>query len=179
MFVVWESIWRRMFGCSGWNLPVIKHRVIQHILNVLVTCCALHCIGLHWLLNIAAVGVFEGCYWSWGHGPGFDIGNAGKPDEKLIARYKEKFWNRWCEKLLPESLWYTKKYDVLWMFFRYEIPAVAVAALTLNPWFALAGFTTTLVYMLCWKLSNLGKLEKPTDVAEWFVGGITGFLLML
>jgi hypothetical protein len=178
MYILWEALWRRMFGSSGWDLPILKYRAIEHVLNVIATLTVLYFTGLHWILVLAATGIFEGCYWSWGHGPGFDIGN-GSTDKEMIERYKERFWNKWCEKLFPESLWYSKAYDVAWMLFRYEIPAIAVAALTLNPWFALAGFTTTAIYTLCWKLHNLGKLESPTDVAEWFVGGVTGLLLLL
>ena len=176
---IWEAVWRRMFGSDGWNLDVIKHRVVQHILNVVITAPVLYFLGLHWLLTLATVAIFEGCYWSWGHGPGYDIGRGGNPDENTLKRYKERFWNKWCEKLLPKSKWYTKRYDALWMFFRYEIPAAGVALCSLNPWFLLAGFTTTLTYYLCWKACDKGLLKSPTDIAEWIVGGISGLLLTL
>jgi hypothetical protein len=179
MYALWESLWRRMFGSDGWNLPVLRNRAFQHILNVLATGVVLYFTGLNWLLLLATIGIFEGCYWSWGHGPGFDMGRGGNPDEKMLERYKERFWNKWCEKLLPKSLWYTKRYDALWMFFRYEIPAIGVALCSLNAWFLLAGFSTTLAYLLCWKAFDKGLLKNATDVAEWIVGGITGLLLVL
>lgn len=179
LYAIWESVWRRMFGCSGWDLPIIKHRVVQHIFNVMATLYVLWYVGLSWWQNIAVCAFYEGFYWSWGHGPAFDCGRAGKPDEKLIKRYKEKFWNRWCEKMFPESMWYSKTYDFAWLFFRYEIPAILVAISSLNVWFLLAGFITTIIYGLCWWLNDKGKIDKPTNKAEWIVGFITGLLLTL
>ena len=177
LFAIWEAFWRRMFGSDGWNIPIIKNRAIQHGMNCGVVVFVLFLLQYSFWQIILATAVFEGCYWSWGHGAAFDIGHGGQPDEKTINRYKERFWNKWCEKLLPESLWYTRKYDALWMFFRYEIPAVVVSLLLLNAWFLLAGFTTTAVYWICWWLYDIGKLKSPTDKAEWIVGFTTGLFL--
>ena len=179
LYAVWESIWRRMFGSDGWNVPIIKYRAIQHIFNVIATFGVLWYVGLSWWQNVAVCAFYEGFYWSWGHGPAFDIGRSSYPDEKTIKRYKERFWNNWCEKMFPESMWYGKTYDAFWMFFRYEIPAVLVFAFSLNYWFLLAGFATTFVYWLCWLMFDKGKITAPTDKAEWIVGFISGLLLIL
>ena len=173
LYVCFEGIWRRIFGSD------IISRVVLHIINILATGCVLYLSGLKWLPLICATLIFEFFYWSVGHGPAFDLSRDYPPSEEIIARYKKYFWNKWCEFLVPVQYWYEFGYDFLWMFFRYEIPAVLIAILTWNVWFAFAGLAVALIYSIFWSFHDKGKIKHPTEWAEVFAGLVSGFLLLL
>ena len=97
--------------------------------------------------------------------------------EETIKRYKKKFWNKWCEFLVPKKAWYGFFYDFLWMFFRYELPAILVAIILLNPFFLLAGLTSAMAYAFGWALSE-HKKTNPV-LSECFSGFFAGLLLSL
>lgn len=175
LYSIFEACWRRVFGSGDFN------RVLLHIINVVATCWLLKYLGSSWI-QVASVGaLYEAFYWSVGHGPAFDMGRAGKPSEEMIKRYKKYFWNSWCEKLVSEESWYTFRYDFLWMFFRYEIPAALISLCLLSPVFAAAGFCVASIYAGCWWLHDEGYLKKlaATELAEIITGFITGVLLCL
>ena len=175
LYSVFEACWRRAFGSGNFN------RAILHVINVVATTCLLKYLGYSLLNSVAATAVLEFFYWSVGHGPAFDMGRDKEPSEEIIKRYKKYFWNKWCEKLIPEEKWYKFRYDFLWMFFRYEIPAVIIALILRSPIFLLTGLSVSCIYALCWWLHDEGYLKKlaATELAEIVVGFITGVLLCL
>lgn len=181
IYALFLGAWRRAFGCSGWHLPILKNRFCLHLIGFTVTFLALLFCGYHWFQSIVAGLCLFGFYWALGHGPAFDMARDGEPDEKLLKRYKGYFWNKWCEFIVPKESWYKFGYDFLWMLFRYELPAILVAIILLNPFMLLAGFITTLAYAICWGLKDHDLLKKfgPTQLAEILAGISTGLLLTL
>lgn len=175
LYSVFEACWRRAFGSGDFN------RLILHIINVIATLFVLWYLGYSLLQNILVVSLYEAFYWSVGHGPAFDMGRGGKPDEEMIERYKKYFWNKWCEFLVPKEYWYTFGYDFLWMMFRYEIPAAIIAVILCSPFFSLAGLFVSSIYAACWTLQDREKLKRltATEVAEIISGFITGILLVI
>lgn len=173
LYGAFEGVWRRLFG--GDRFP----RWLLHLINIVATGGLLLLLGHSLLLSAVAVAVYEGFYWSVGHGPAFDMGRDGQPTPELLKRYKKYFWNKLCEKLVPVEDWYGFWYDSLWLFFRYEIPAVIVAVLLLSPVFIFAGPLVTLAYSIGWELSERGFLKKlaATELAEIIAGFVTGVLL--
>ena len=181
LFGLFEAGFRRCFGNDGWNLPIIKYRVVQHIIGFLGASIALWLCGYHWIQIIACAGVLQGLYWAPGHGASFDLSRGGYPDEKMIKRYKKAFWNKWCEWLVPESAWYGFGYDFLWLAFRYELPALLLAIISRSYPVAFSGVFVALAYAIGWALFDNGKLKRlsGTELAEYASGFITGFLLTL
>lgn len=175
LYPVLEGVWRWFFGCS-----IIK-RFVLHVINVIATSFVLWYCGISLFIVAPVVAIYEAFYWSVGHGPAFDMGRGGKPDEEMIKRYKKYFWNKWCEFIVPEEYWYTFGYDYLWMFFRYEIPAILISTLLLNFWFAFAGFAVSTIYAICWSLSDKDELHghRATRVAEILSGFVSGLLLII
>lgn len=172
-YTLFEAGWRRAFGSGNFN------RFVLHIINILATGFVLWCYDISWWQIVPATLVFEFWYFSVGHGPAFDISRDYPPSGEMIARYKKYFWNKWCEFLVPVQYWYEFGYDFLWMFFRYELPAIVISVLTLNIWFLFAGLAVTLIYSICWSFHDRGKIKHPTEWAEIFTGLVSGFLLLL
>ena len=173
LYSVFEGVWRRLFGSD------IIPRVILHITNIIATLIVLWTLGFMWVQIIPAVITYEFFYWTVGHGPAFDMGRDKNPSEETIKRYKSYFWNSWCEKLVKQENWYTFRYDFLWMFFRYEIPSIMIAACLLSTVFILAGLCIASIYAGCWWLNDHNYLKKlaATELAEIISGFVTGILL--
>lgn len=146
-FPFWESLFRRLFGSDGFQIPVIKYRVVQHILNILMMGYLLFVMQYHWAQIIVAVSIVEFWFWSKGHGAFFDFG-TGTAD--------------------------TEAYDDYW-YYPYELPAIVISVILLNPYFLLAGFCVSAT----WTGYKKGLTTVPTEVAEWGVGFIIGLLLVL
>lgn len=175
LYSFFEGAWRRLFGSD------VIPRLLLHIINVVATGALLRYMGSSWI-QVASVGaLYEAFYWSVGHGSAFDMGRDGQPSEEMIKRYKKYFWNSWCETLISPENWYTFRYDFLWMFFRYEIPAVLIALCLLSPVFSLAGLCVASIYAGCWWLHDNGYLKElgATELAEIVAGFVTGVLLCL
>lgn len=178
LFGLFESIFRRCFGSDGWGLPIIKHRAIQHIIGFTATSFVLWYIGYGWIQIIACAGVLQGLYWARAVGMYQDIGNGGVPDEKMKKRYDEMWYNKFLDKWFKEYK-YSDLYDFIGLTIRYTLPSILIAFILLNFSFVWAGFLVSSTYALMWKLHNYGYLKKPTEISEWVVGFITGFLLVL
>lgn len=181
LFSIFLGAWRRAFGCDGWGLPILKNRFALHIIGFVGTFLALFFIGYSWLHSILAGLILFGWYFSVGHGTAFDMSRDGYPDAKLLKRYKKYFWNSWCEYIVPINSWYGFGYDFLWMFFRYELPALALSIILCNIYIAFAGLTTAIAYAICWGMNDNGALKKmwPTQLAEIITGVVTGLLLTM
>lgn len=175
-----EAVWRRMFGSDGWNKPIIQNRFIQHIIGFVGVSGALWISGYHWAQAVVVALALQGLYWAPGHGPAFDMSRDGLPDDEMKERYQKYFWDKWVKFLVPAGGWYGFGYDFLWMFFRYELPALLVAIALGSAYFGFAGLLVALVYAVFWSLKDCGKIKNSsTAVAEWVAGFITGFLLII
>ena len=178
LYACFLSGWRRCFGSSGWGLPVLKIRFVQHIIGFLGASIALWLCGYHWIQIIACAVVLQGLYWARAVGMYQDIGNGGNPDEKMKKRYDEMWYNKFLDKWFKEYK-YSDLYDFVGLTIRYTLPSILIAFILLNFSFIWAGFLVSSTYALMWKFHNYGYLKNPTEWAEWIAGFITGFVLTL
>lgn len=177
LYGIWLGVWRRAFGSSGWDLPLIKNRAIQHIIGFLACSFALWLCGYYFLQIIACAGVLQGLYWARAIGPAIDAGTATPP----IERYEKEFWDKWCKFLVKKDCWYGQFYDFLWMFFRYEVYAIIISIILLNSLFLLSGFMVALSYTVGHALTRNGIVKKlsGSEIAEYLSGFFTGVFLVL
>ena len=175
LFCIWESFWRRWKGTAS-DEHLYNAKWFKTICNLVLTYTALYLCGYHWLQTLIAAVVFQFLFWTQAIGGALDMGRDYPPSEETIKRYKKKFWNKWCEFLVPKQAWYGYFYDFLWMMFRYGLPAVLVSVILLNPFFLLAGVTCALCYNLAWALYENSKCNPI--VAEYLSGFFAGLLLV-
>ena len=176
IFACWEGFWRRWKG-TGSDKKWYNQKWFKMVCNLVLTYGALLGCGSHWLQALIATIVFQFLFWTQAIGGALDMGRDYPPSEETIKRYKSKFWNKWCEFLVPEKAWYGYFYDFLWMMFRYGLPACLVSLILLNPFFLLSGVTGALSYTLAWAIYEHNG--KTPEIAEYFSGFFAGLLLTL
>lgn len=173
LYACWMAFFRRCFGNDGWDLPVIKHRVVQHILG------ALACVGVclyneyHWIQAILCAGVLQGLYWARSHGCCFDYGHG----EVDLERYDQLWYWKYLKKIIPEKEWYTYTGDFMLMTVRYTLPAILCALVLWDIPVMFMGLVLSCVYALMWKFHDWYGLKNPTEWAEWITGFTTGLML--
>lgn len=175
LFGLFESAFRRCFGSSGWGLPVLKVRFVQHIIGFLGASIALWLRGYHWIQIIACAGVLQGLYWAKAHGMCFDYGKGGVD----LNRYEKMLSWRLIRKYIPEQYWYEYASDFILMSTRYTLPSILMAVVLLKPQIAFLGLVVSGVYAFFWALYDVGLTKRPTEWSEWIVGFITGVFLVL
>lgn len=175
LFGLFESAFRRCFGSSGWGLPVLKVRFVQHIIGFLGASIALWLCGYHWIQIIACAGVLQGLYWAKAHGMCFDYGKG----EVDLNRYEKMLSWRLIRKYIPEQYWYEYASDFILMSTRYTLPSILMAVVLLKPQIAFLGLVVSGVYAFFWALYDVGLTKRPTEWSEWIVGFITGVFLVL
>lgn len=180
LYAIYECFWRRWKG-DGSDGKWYNHKLVKMFLNLFITFGLLCYIKKVWLIPLIATLVYQFLYWTQAIGPAMDIGRCGKPDDNTLKRYKSKFWNKWCEWIVPKNAWYGHFYDFLWLFFRYELPSILISIILLNPWFLLAGLTASLSYTFGWAMKEHNKLKKiySTELAEYMNGFFAGLFLSL
>lgn len=176
LFALWESFYRRWKGTAS-DKYWYNAKWFKTICNLVLTYTTLYLCGYNWLQTLVATLVFQFLFWTQAIGGALDMGRDYPPSEETIKRYKSKFWNKWCEFLVPKQAWYGYFYDFLWMMFRYGLPACLVSAILLNPFFLLAGVTCALCYNLAWALYE--HTGKNPIIAEYLSGFFAGLLLTL
>jgi len=177
-YPVFLGAWRRWFGSDGWKYKIFNIRFLKHVVGFLA--CFGYVWSFHsWWQGIIVGTILQGFFWAVGHGPAFDLARDKNPSEETIKRYKNYFWNKWCERLVPKDGWYGYFYDFLWLFFRYELPAILIAITLFNWRFLAAGFFASFIYAVCWALHDNKKIKGlgATELAEILVGISTGILL--
>lgn len=175
-FACWESFYRRWKGTAS-DEKWYNQKWFKTIANLCLTATTLALLSYSWWQVLAGTLVFQFLFWTQAIGGALDIGRDYPPSEETIKRYKKKFWNKWCEFLVPKKAWYGFFYDFLWMFFRYELPAILVSIILLNPFFLLAGLTSAMSYAFGWALHD-NKGKNPI-IAEYLSGFFAGLLLTL
>lgn len=176
LYALYLGIWRRWKGTESDN-KWYNAKWVKVICNIAITYTVLLLLKYNWLQALVATLAFQFLFWTQAIGGALDLGRDYPPSEETIKRYKKKFWNKWCEFLVPKQAWYGFFYDFLWMFFRYELPAILVSAILLNPFFLLAGLTSAMSYAFAWALhENKGK--NPI-ICEYLSGFFAGLLLSL
>lgn len=175
IYACFESAWRRCFGNDGWNIPVLKNRAVQHALGFVVSSLALVCAGYGWLQSALCACVLQFLFWAKGHGMCFDFGH-GEVDKD---RYEEMLSWRLIKKYIPKKMWYGYNADFVLMATRYTIPAAIMGVILLSPHLFLLGAIVAGIYALFWSLYDLKLVSKPTELAEYAVGFITGIMLVI
>ena len=172
-YALFLAVWRRCFGCSGWDLPIIKHRVVQHIIGFVACFIALYFCDKHLIQCTVTALLLQGLFWARSHGCCYDFGH-GPVD---VKRYEQLWYWKFLKKHIPETMLYTYSCDFLLMNLRYTLPAILIAISSLNPLFLFAGLVLTGIYALMWSCYDVWWTKKPTDIAEIISGLLIGFLL--
>jgi hypothetical protein len=172
-YALFSSVWRRCFGSSGWGLPIIKYRAVQHIIGFLAAFGICFYNGYHWIQCLLLGAVLQGLYWARSHGCCFDYGH-GKPDEK---RYNQLWYWKYVRKIIPESQWYGFSGDFILMTVRYTLPAMLCALCLLCVPINFMGLTLACVYAFMWLMYDWWGLKEPTEYAEWVAGFTTGLFI--
>lgn len=171
---LFECVWRRCFGSSGWHIKILENRFVEHLLGGIVLFLFLITKYSLWQSLIVA-GVMQGLYWARSHGCCYDFGHS-KQDPK---RYEQLWYWKYLKKYIPEEQWYGFNCDYYLMTVRYTIPSILVGCLLLSVPALFMGFGLAGMYALCWIAYDFKWIKSPTSIAEYFGGFITGLLLML
>jgi len=173
IYPIISALWRDCFGKDGWGLPIIKYRVVQHIFLFIVSFALLICRGTTLALS-AWIALGIQVWWSLGHGPAYDIGTAGKPDAKMLKRYKKMVGYKLLCKLFPEDKWYSFGFDFALLAIRYTYPLVLICW-WFNPVFLTLGLVVASLYAIYKHCEWLQK-QRWADVELW-VGFVAGLFI--
>lgn len=171
------GVFRRMFGSSGWHIPVLENRFIQHIFGYLVGVLSLLlCNYKDWQVLLVPV-VIQGLFWAPAVGMYQDIGRAGQPDEKMEKRYNAIWYNRFLNRWFGRYK-YSDLYDFVGLTIRYTLPALLIAILLAKPVFCFTGVGVACIYAFMWKLYDYKYTKDPTEYAEFVSGVFFGLMLV-
>jgi len=164
LYIIFMSAWRDGFGKNGWDLPIYKNRIVQHIVAFLVTAgiCLSKGLSWYWCLWVALWIQIE---WALGHGPCYDLGRSGKPDAKMIKRYEKMLGCKLLYKIFPKDQWYGFGFDFCLLSIRYTWPLIPVCFL-FNPVFMTLGLVITALYAL-YRYCPLMQKHRLLDVEIW------------
>ena len=176
IYALYLGCWRRWKGTAS-DDNFYNEKWFKTILNMLITSGVLFLCGYGWIQVVLATVSFQFLFWTQAIGGALDLGRDYPPSAETIKRYQKKFWNKWCEFLVPQQAWYGYFYDFLWMFFRYELPAILVSIILGNPFFLLAGLTSAMAYAFSWSLYE--KKGTNPDISEYISGFFAGLLLTI
>ena len=167
-FMVIGGIARRWYGGGFGKLGDIT-RFWKYLVFALIVLSMYYVKSLldwqNW--RMYAVIVAFSYHWARSHGDYFYVYDTGK-DEGRIK------WIDWTLRLLyGKDNYYNFKGNCTGLLLRYTSTACLVALCIPNAWFCVAGVLTTLSYVAT------GKMENPTDKAEWLAGALNFGLLYL
>ena len=170
LFMAIGAFWRRWYG-GGVKKYLPDSRFWKYLVLIMV-CCTMYYVKdlcftflqeIRTWLTIAAFMY----HWARSHGDYFYVYDTGKDEGRI--------W--WIDQVLRliygEGNYYNFKGNCTGLLLRYTSTACLVAACLPNPWFVCAGVLTTLSYVVT------GKMERPTDKAEWLAGYLNFGLLYL
>lgn len=173
---IFEAIWRRCFGNSGWDIPVLKIRAVQHLIGFLGLFLCLITKYVFWQAFIVA-GIMQALYWAPSVGMYQDIGSAGEPDKKMEERYNSIWYNKFLNEWFGDYK-YTAVYDWVGLMIRYTLPSIPISFILWNFVFIFAGFCVSSCYAFMVLLKKYGYIKSHIPYSELFSGFITGFLLL-
>lgn len=168
LFMLAGGAWRRLYGGGFGKLGDIT-RFWKYLLMAGIVLLMYYVKGLlDWTdWRIYAVMATLAYHWARSHGDYFVVYDT-HPDEGRIK------WIDWTlRKLYGEGNYYNFKGNVTGLCLRYGGTSCLVAICIPNAWFIIAGFLTAFAYAIT------GKMEKPTDKAEWLAGALNFGLLYL
>lgn len=168
IFAVLGSFWRRLYG-GGFGKLGDMSRFWKYLVLALIVLSMYYVKSLldwhDW--RIYAVIISFMYHWARSHGDYFYIYDTGEDEGRI--------W--WIDQVLRllygKDGYYNFKGNCTGLLLRYTSTACLVALCIPNAWFILAGFLTAFAYAIT------GKMEKPTDKAEWLAGALNFGLLYL
>lgn len=181
--VPFYCLWRRWFGSSEiwWKVS----RSIKCIIFLLVTTGVVYLILKNIYIAVCFSGISYYPFFARQHGPGFDEGRDGYPDEEMLKRY-----NKGYEHFIPDLLIRNKKnrygytYDLIWLGVRYLVPAILLACIPhVNFHISLIGFFVSPIYAMWWTIKEKDKWlpekipytnSKASACAEYCIGALYG-----
>lgn len=161
VFATIGAFWRRWYG-GGFKRYLPDSRFWKYLVLIGIVFLMYFAKGdfdwENWSMY-AVIAAFS-YHWARSHGDYFYIYDTGK-DEGRIK------WIDWTLRLIyGEDNYYNFKGNVTGLFLRYTSTACLVSVSLPNAWFICAGSLTALSYILT------GKMERPTDKAEWLAGAL-------
>jgi len=170
IYAILMGLWRDCFGKDGYNIPVLKWRIVQHIIAFLMTSaiCWYKDFAWYWCIWVALWIQIE---WALGHGPCYDLGTGEKPDAKMLKRYKRMVGYKLLCKIFPEDKWYTTGFDFCLLTIRYTYPLLPICWL-FGPTFLTLGLLISGLYGL-YRSSEWIQRHRLLDVEIW-VGFVLG-----
>ena len=182
-YSIWGGFLRRWFGGALEKYKILGNRGVQTFFMLLTFLSIYVTDPKDWRVWVYALSMscwLQFVFWSIGHGPGFDEGRGGLPNEKTISRYNKYYLN-----VIPD--WFAKNgfysyygigYDFTWMLVRYTAPMIPLALLV-NWHYILLGLAISPIYLFCWEWyeSNVWLFteewrSKATQVAEIICGAL-------
>ena len=175
VYTLLMGLWRDSFGKGGYGLPIYKNRFVQHVVAFLMTSCMcwFKNMSWYWCLWVALWIQIE---WALGHGPCYDCGTGGKPDEKMLKRYEKMTGYKLLCKIFPEDLWYSFGFDYLLLTIRYTYPLIPICFL-FNPVFMFLGFVIAAEYAM-YRYCPYMQKHRLLDVEIW-AGLALGFFVSM
>jgi len=162
LYAILIGLWRDSFGKNGWDLPIYKNRFVQHVLAFLMTAgiCWWKDLAWYWCLWVALWIQIE---WALGHGPCYDLGKGGKPDEKMLKRYEKMVGYKLLCKIIPQDKWWTTGFDFCLLAIRYTYPLLPICFL-FNPVFMTLGLVISGLYGI---FRAIQPKQRWLDVEIW------------
>jgi len=165
LFVVFESVWRRAFGDDGFGLPILKHRITLHLLNIAALFSYLFYIkGLNVYICAYCVAVIQWLFYTRTFYAGFDMGHSYPPTDKEIKDYG--VIGKLLKLIFPARLWYRTAFDFCFMWIRYTYP-LALIVYWFNPLLLFVGLVVAIGYAVGWKYKPFGLV---TELGEFVMG---------
>lgn len=166
-FSIIGAFWRRWFG-GGFKGFLPDSRFWKYLVLVIIV-LSMYYVKAEYVYpkNVYLSIVAFAYHWARSHGDYFYVYDTGK-DEGRIK------WIDWVLRLLyGKDGYYNFKGNCTGLLLRYTSTACIVALCIPNAWFCVAGVLTTLSYVAT------GKMERPTEKAEWLAGALNFGLLYL
>ena len=177
LFVLFMGIWRSAFGKSGFGIPVIKYRFVQHIIGFAgIFCFLFFARGFLWYIAAYVGIVILGLEMALGHGSAYDIGVGGYPDEEMRSRYQKTLGWKICSKMFDEIDWYGIGFDMCLFCLRYTIPLILVLPF-FNPLILFVGAACATDYGVYRYSVTFQKDEDRLFDNEFILGAIIGFAI--
>ena len=170
LFMLAGGAWRRWFG-GGFKKYLPDSRFWKYLVLIIV------CFTMYYLADpyftfwrdwrtYATIAAFA-YHWARAIGDWIFVYDPN-PDPVRIK------WINWVLRhIFDEEQYYTFWWNVTGLFIRFTSTACLVCLCLPSAWFICAGFLTAFSYAVT------GKMEKPTDKAEWLAGALNFGLLYL
>ena len=174
LYVIFSSGYRDAFGKNGWYLPIIKYRMVQHVIAFCMTfvfCLYCKCITWYWSAWIA---VWVQIFWAIGHGCCYDLATHGYPDETMIKRYEKMVGYKLLCKIFPKDEWYTFGFDFILLTIRYTYPLIPIVY-WFGPVLLSLGLVISGLYAI-YRYCPYVRTKRLLDVEIW-AGFATGLFI--